>query len=186
MALERRSIKKLGQLLLYAIPAILALVVLFSLIKLFTAPRSNEIVSTDSVDKVEVNRDFLFPLRDSTGAVTADNLKYSITSSERSRRIIYQGKQATAVKGRMFLILNIKIENPTTNSLSIKTRDFIRLTPEGTQDRLAPDIHNDPADVQAISTKLTRVGFAVDENVKNFKLYVGEINGEKQEIDLVF
>ncbi len=187
MSTERRPIvKKISQLLIYAVPAVIALVLVFSLIRLFTRPSRGEIIATATIGKVDVNREFFFPLQDNTGAITSSSLKYTVISAELTPKIVIQGKQASAIKGRIFLILNLKIENPTNNALKIKTRDFVRLMPEGTQDRLAPDTHNDPTDLQPIATKFTRVGFVIDDSVKNFKLYVGEINGEKQEIDLNF
>jgi hypothetical protein len=39
-------------------------------------------------------------------------------------------------------------------------------------------------EVQAISTKFTRVGFPINENDSDLKLRVGEIEGEKETIPL--
>jgi hypothetical protein len=49
---------------------------------------------------------------------------------------------------------------------------------------LAPEIHNDPVEVQALSTKYTRLAFPIDDTYKDLTLYVGEINGHKDAIKL--
>jgi len=144
-------------------------------------------VSGVSVSGVDINRSFEFPLIKTKKAdENTLKIKYTITKVEKTKTIVIKGQTATSVAGRTFLIVNLKLENPSNNSISIKTRDFIRLLPEGSQDRLAPDIHNDPTEIQAISTKITRVGFPVDDNTKNFKLFVGEIEGNKEEISINF
>lgn len=67
----------------------------------------------------------------------------------------------------------------------MNTRDYVRLIIDGNQEeKLAPDIHNDPVEIQAISTKQTRLGFAIDDNDKSLALQVGEIDGEKEVIEL--
>ena len=98
--------------------------------------------------------------------------------------IIVEGKRATTVKGRTFLIVTLKITNEYTQSIDMDTRDYVRLSVEPNQEWQAPDIHNDPVQVQAISTKYTRLGFPINETDKNLILRVGEINGTKEEIPL--
>ena len=135
---------------------------------------------------VELNREFSFPLRDSSGKEVSQ-IKYSVQNAELRNEIIVKGQRATSVKGRRFLILNLKIANKFEQAIEIDTRNYIRLIRNGNEDeKLAPDIHNDPVEVQAISTKLTRIGFPINDTDKDLKFYVGEINGEKQTIDLNF
>jgi hypothetical protein len=71
--------------------------------------------------------------------------------------------------------------------IEINSRDYVRLIVDGnTKEMLAPEIHNDPVEAQAISTKYTRVGFPINTSDKNLVLQVGEINGPKQTIKLEF
>lgn len=133
-----------------------------------------------------VNREFQFSLRDDKGEEISQ-LKYAIESAELRDEIIVKGQRATAVKGRTFLILNLKITNDYSQAIQIPTRNYVRLTRNNNDaELLAPDIHNDPVEVQAISTKLTRVGFPINDSDKNLKLHVGEIDREKQVVDLNF
>lgn len=153
-----------------------------------TPSRSNE-----SSDRVQVkgakatqaiNREFSFPLRDSQGEEISE-LKYLVESVELRDEILVQGQKATAIQGRIFLIVTLKLSNEYTQAIEMDTRDYVRLSVNGNQDEwMAPDIHNDPVEVQAISTKYTRVGFAINESDENLLLRVGEIRGDKEIIEL--
>ncbi len=138
----------------------------------------------DAKATASVNREFSFPIKDSSNKKITD-LKFIIESAELRDEIIVKGSRATAVKGRTFLILNLKITNNFNKALQINTQDYFRLTVNNSNDDLlAPDIHNDPLIIQPTSTKFTRVGFAINDSDKNIVLQVGEIDGEKTKIEL--
>lgn len=130
-----------------------------------------------------LNREFSFPLNDASGKQVSQ-LQYVIQNAELRDTIIIQGQQAVAVQGRAFLILNLKITNSYDKSVKINARDYVRLIVDSSNEKLAPDIHNDPVEVQAISTKYTRLGFPIDQKYKSLVLQVGEITGQKQLIPL--
>lgn len=133
-----------------------------------------------------LTKEFAFPLRDNNGE-EIDKMRYIIEKAEIRDEIIVKGKKATSVKGRTFLIVDLKLINNFNKGIEINTRDYVRLVVNNNEvETPAPDIHNDPVEVQAISTKYTRVGFPIDDNVQSLKLRVGEINGEKQIIELNF
>ena len=132
-----------------------------------------------------INKTFTFPLKDDKN-VEVGKFKYVITDIQLQDQIIVKGQRATAVKGRTFLIVNLKIVNDSGHKFDINTRDYIRLSIEGENERFAADIHNDPAQVQAISTQPTRMGFPINDVDKKFILFVGEIKGEKKPININF
>jgi hypothetical protein len=169
---------------------IIAIVVVVGTRKILTTASSGE---TGPVDKQsvlgakatqEVNKDFDFPVKDTNGDQVA-SFKYTVESAELRDQIVVKGQTATAVAGRTFLVINLKITNEEDKPVNINTRDYVRLSVNGNKEEwLAPDIHNDPVEVQAISTKYTRVGFPVNDSDKEIILRVGEIEGDKQEMDL--
>src|SRR3989338_8178820 len=90
-------------------------------------------------------------------------------------------------KGKLFFIVNIKITNNLDKNLQINSRDYVRLVTNGNDaEKIAPDVHNDPVDAQAISTKTTRIGFAINDTDKDFVLQIGEIKGQKESISINF
>lgn len=131
----------------------------------------------------QLNKDFDFPLKDATGK-TVSKIHYEIQSAEEDNQVIIKGQVATAVQGKTFLILNLKIMNSYDKDVQLNTRDYVRLIVDNSSDKLAADVHNDPVDVQAISTKYTRIGFPIAADAKDLKLEVGEIDGPKQTIQL--
>lgn len=132
----------------------------------------------------EINKEFTFPLRNGNGEEVS-RLKYTIENAELRNEIVVQGQRATAVRGREFLVFTLKITNEFDQAIEIDTRDYVRLSVnENEEEWLAPDIHNDPVEVQAISTKYTRVGFPINDTDRDLVLRVGEIDGDKEKIAL--
>lgn len=129
----------------------------------------------------KINKSFTFPVQDANGKELAHFI-YLIQSLQLQNEIIIKGQKADAVAGRTFLILNLKLTNPTSQSLQINTRDFVRITLDKSADLLAPSIHNDPVSLQPISTEYTRIAIPIDTTVKTVTLHVGEINGQKTDI----
>ncbi|MCH7641575.1 hypothetical protein IID22_05270 [Patescibacteria group bacterium] len=131
-----------------------------------------------------INREFSFPLRNGNNEEVSQ-IKYLVEKAELRDEIIVKGQRATAVKGRVFLILTLKITNDYDQAIEIDTRDYMRLTVNNNElELLAPDIHNDPVEIQAISTKFTRLGFPINDSDKEIVLRGGEITGDKEKIVL--
>ncbi len=178
------------------LPVIAGLVVVASIISLVRSlpdaqsrpADSSQVTAPNALSTINLDRKFMFPLKDEKGAVVG-NFEYMIQSVNIQKQIIVQGQRATAVTGREFLIVNLKITNNLKKTIQLNTRDYIRIITAGdANEQLAADIHNDPVEVQAISTKFTRVGIALDDadTKKTIHMKVGEIDGSKQNIDLNF
>lgn len=114
-------------------------------------------------------------------------LTYTIESADLTNDIIVNGQRIQSTNGKIFLVLNIKINNDNPQGIQINSRDYVRLA-AGTNSNewWAPEIYNDPIEAQAISTKLGRLGFTVDNKQKEFKLRIGEISGDKRDIIVKF
>lgn len=131
----------------------------------------------------KLNKVYNFPLKDQTGKEVS-KFNYEVLDVELRDEIIVKGQRASAVKGRTFLIVNLKITNNYDKNIQLNVKDFMRLSVGSSTEKLAPDIHNDPVDVQAISTKYTRVGFPINDTDKNLTIQIGEISGNKETIKL--
>ncbi len=181
------------RLFLILIGVLVLLILLLSLLSKPTVNSANKSTSKEQSNTIKppektlnLNKDFNFPIKNDKGEEAA-KIKYTIESAELRQEILIKGQKASAIDGKVFLIINIKLSNESTQKFVINTRDYIRLSINGNdKELLAPDIHNDPVEVQAISTKETRVGFPINRTDKNLKLRVGEINGNKTTIDLNF
>lgn len=130
-----------------------------------------------------INKEFQFPLKNQLGKEVS-KLKYEVQTAELRDEIVIKGAKATAVKGRTFLIISLKVTNSYDKSIQLNARDYLRLIVDNSPEKLAPDIHNDPVEVQAISTKYTRVGFPIDDKDQKLVLQVGEVSGKKELIEL--
>lgn len=194
-SLKARSIKikSLKKIFLKHFKLIAAVLILLSPVFMFavlrvTAENSNaQAVPNLQANKTyDINKEFIFPLRDSS-SIEVGKIKYTIENAQLMDEIIIKGQRATAIEGKTFLIINLKLTNELDQPIKINTRDYIRLIiDKNEQDLIAPDIHNDPVEIQPISTKLTRVGVPLDENFKTIQLKIGEINGEKTTLDINF
>jgi len=133
-----------------------------------------------------LGKEFSFPINDAKGNELT-RIKYLLETAELRDEIIVKGQKASTVEGRIFLILTVKVTNDYDKAIEINTRDFVRLSLNNNdREWLAADIHNDPVNVRAISTKTTRLGFAINDSDKNLVLRVGEINSTKQSFPINF
>lgn len=144
---------------------------------------NNNLNIKEAERKQIINKQFLFPVK-GLGGEEVSNLKFTIENAEIRDEIIIKGQKATAIDGRTFLVLNLKITNDFEQGIQINVRDYIRLRVGKNAENLAPEIHNDPVEIQAISTKYTRLGFPIDVNADNIKIQIGEISGKKEFIEL--
>jgi hypothetical protein len=190
---NNRNIKKFIKQNIFFIVGILFIVVIISLI--ISTLRSNAdssnfsnntnpVQTTSNSKKTQqINKSLLFPLKDNAGKELS-KIKYEIQTAELADTIVVKGQTAKASKGREFLIIALKITNDYDKTININSRDYIRLVVDGSTEKLAADIHNDPVEVQAISTKYTRLGFPIYTKDRNLELVIGEINGKKESIKL--
>lgn len=131
---------------------------------------------------LELNREFSYTVKNSAGEDTDMKIHFKLEKLELAKEIVAKGQRATAISGRSFLLLTIKLTNNEEVGIEIDTRDYVRLSVDGSEEKLAADIHNDPVEVQPLSTKTTRIGFPVNDTIKKVTLYIGEIKGEKEAI----
>ena len=146
-----------------------------------SATNNNNSAENKSLAEVDLNVSYAFIAKDSQGN-PAKNVNFVITKAEKTKEVLVQGKPANA---KAFLVLHIEIDNPETNKLYLIPVDLLRLIGSGDK-KFAPDIHSEVVEIQPISTKITRVGFVVLAGQKNFLLQIGELNSDKQNLEINF
>lgn len=191
---NRNNKRKLIQVLLPIGGIVLVVVLIAGIISLLPDSKTTQATTTTTQTAVpaiatkEINKTVKFPLKDEKGKELG-KFSYTIQNAQLQKQIIVQGRSATAIPGRVFLIFNLKINNELDKSMQLNSRDYIRITVEGANgEQLAADIHNDPVEVQAISTKYTRLGVAIDEAAarKPITIRIGEIGGKKESFPVTF
>lgn len=178
---------KLKKIIVWILVILIGLGAISTLFKLISKGNSGNKINVAAPKKtLELNKDFSFPLKDSTGK-TVSAVKYTIQTASLTDEFVVKGQVARSVKGRTFLILDIKIVNDFDKDIQVQSADYVRLSVNGNKTSwAAADAHNDPVTVAAISTKQVKLGFAINENDHDLLLRVGEINGEKTELPINF
>jgi hypothetical protein len=188
---QRRTstiIKVIGLITLLAIPLVLLSLQLAGNSRAESTSSEAKAVTQVSgpLASAPIDQSYQLPLRNRDGEEVAQ-ITFEIQSAEKRQDILVKGNLATAINDRLFLIINVKINNPYTQAIEIPVRSYFRLSTNGNQSEwLAPDIHNDPVEIQAISTKLTRIGFPINKSDQNLVIQFGEVKGDKQLIELNF
>lgn len=153
-----------------------------------SAPKATIIDTRSSVPEVKsqqtINKTFDFSVKDEKG-IEITKIKLVFESADLQDQLILQGQKASAIKGKTFLIINFSLSNSSNKYIQLNSRDYVRLVGNNGE-MIAPDIHNDPIQIQPISTKESRLGFPVDDTIKNFTFSVGEIDGKKTKVTLSF
>jgi len=172
--------------LVVVVVAVLSLFV-YSIGKLMQKPSVSDprVTILDAKASQILNRDFEFPILDGN-KIEVTKLKLHFDTIDKRDQLVVNGKTATSVKGRTFLVVSIKVNNNEYgNPIQVNMSNYVRMTVNGNESELlAPEIHSDPVVIQSESTKLTRVGFPVNDSDKNIVLWVGEIKGKKEKIEI--
>jgi hypothetical protein len=112
-------------------------------------------------------------------------LKVTLQSAQLTNRIFVKNKPKYARSGAKYLLINLLIENPNIRRLNIRSKDFIRLI-DNSNKKFAPSIVDKDVLLEPDAVRKDTVGFAVPDNIKDFKIQYGLPTGDKQIIELKF
>lgn len=136
---------------------------------------------------VKLGKSFTFNAVNNQGKPTGTKIKFKIADAEKTDQVLVKDQTFTAKNNKLFLIFNLELTNDETSSNNILPGDLMRLSIGGDDEtRFAPDLHNSLVGIAALSTKIDRVGFVIPAESKNFKLYIGELEGKKEEVKVDF
>lgn len=162
---------------------LLAIIVCFSFLGFYlgsrktsktSPPVSNTAEFAKPLAEAKLGQSFSFP-----------NLDMTLVSARKVSVVANQGKPIKAGPNEAFLVLTLEFDNQTTYALRVNTQDFFRLQGEADK-KFAPDFYNNTVEVPAISVRKDEVGFRVAADQNQFKLQIGEIKKEKQEVEINF
>lgn len=139
----------------------------------------------NSLANVNVNKRFEIPIKNKDGSQTGEKLGITITTIEKTREILIKNSPAKTKNGKIFLILNIEIQNDTKKQLSVRPVDMVRLIGDDGRS-YAPEVHNNAVTAEPVSLRKTKVGYVVEETKNSFKLFVGEVRGQQEPIEVSF
>lgn len=139
------------------------------------------------VATVQVDKSFDFAALNTQGKPVVNKIKLTVADVEKTDQVIVLDKTYTAKNNKLFLIVNLELKNDATIPLNILPGDLVRLS-VGTdeENKFAPDLHNNLVLVSALSTKLDRIGFVIPMDSKKFKIYIGELEGKKETVEVNF
>ena len=144
-------------------------------------------VSSDNSAKVKatVNIGKTFEFKAVSAAKETKPVKFTLISAERKDEIKVKDEPRSAPAGKDYLLIRIEIENGLTERLAILTSDRIRLVGNNGKS-FASDYNNGTVVIDPLSVRRDIVAFVVDEKTKKFTFSVGELDGEKQKIEINF
>lgn len=147
-------------------------------------------IESKSSGKVVLNREFEFsiPAINDQGQFIAKRngqIKFILIEADLKTEIKVKGESRQAKEGQTYLILRIELQNNTPDRLAIISSKYVRLI--GLENKkFSADFHNAMVAVDPLSVRRDIVAFIVNENSKNFTFQVGELEGEKQSIEIAF
>ena len=150
-------------------PIFLVIGILVILVALFfgrnltssTTLSNSKVQLKDAKAQKQINHELQIPIKNNKGEEVT-KIKYQIQNAEIRDEILVKGKRATAVSGRVFLILNIKLINDYNKAIEVNTKDFIRLSVGDNKELFAASIHNDPLSLQPLSVQTSRICFSIN------------------------
>lgn len=147
-------------------------------------------IETQGNQIVTLNREFEFsiPAINDGGQFIAKKegkIKFKLNEAELKKDIKVKGESRQASEGQIYLILRIELQNDTPDRLAIISSKYVRLI--GLENKkFSPDFHNAMVAVDPLSVRRDIVAFIVNKDSKNFTFQVGELEGEKQSIEVAF
>lgn len=146
-------------------------------------------VVSASEQKVILNRDFEFkiPMINDQGQLLSKQgkVKFVLTDAELQNEIKLKGETKKTNNNQKYLLLRIELQNDTSDRLAIISNKYVRLIGNDGK-KYSPDFHNAMVAVDPLSVRRDLVAYIVNNDAKNFTFQVGELDGQKQPIEIAF
>lgn len=158
-------------------------VIVFAGVKSRNQVKASTSTSSSLIAQTEVGQSFKFDAL--LPSKKLDDVELRVTNAEKRTEILVQGKPAQTKGDNLFLVLNLEIDNAESLPKYMSPVDVFRLiNADGRQ--FAADVHSGMLEIQPLSTKLNKIAFVVNKDQKEFNLKAGDLDGDKQDIKIVF
>jgi hypothetical protein len=134
---------------------------------------------------VDIGKAYQVTARTKSGKLTDGEFKITITNAHYSDSLLVQGKTARPVKGKRFLVVEMEIENPYKVPLYAFPVDIFRFIRED-ETKFAPSVHQGAVEIRPQATKKSNVAFVIEPGDKEFKIEVGDLNKDKEVLEIRF
>lgn len=129
--------------------------------------------------EAEIGKNFEFSVK----KYSKDKFKLNLLGVSKVKMVTTQNQPVLAKEGEAFLLVYLETENNSEAPITIDSRNYFRLLGEGDK-KFAPDFYNGPVQIEPLSVKKDQIGFVIQEDRKELKLQVGEIDGLKETIEI--
>lgn len=185
MKIIKKNLKLIAGIVVIAI--ILGVVFSFGRQKGNTASTNSVSVASLRTDEptavAEINQNFDFELLNANSQKKM--VKFTVTTVERKEEIKLKDQTRKPTKDKDYLLVRIEIQNDHIDRLAIASGDRVRLQDDSGK-LFAPDYHNGAVIIEPLSVKKDLLAFVVDKQDKSFVLQVGDLEQEKQKIEINF
>ncbi len=122
------------------------------------------------LSQTTLNRNYSIPVSKTN---SADQLKVTVTQARLMNSVKLQGQDIKAETGKVFLLVDLELQNTSNNELKFMARDYFRLIVDSKP--FAPQFYNSNVTIAPVAVVQDRVAFVVDKSLRNFKLQVGDV-----------
>ena len=181
---RRQWQEKLTRNKVFAIALLVVIILIAGIIFIFGRERSSN-TSENLGPSVQINKSYEVVARTEKKQRTTGRFKMAVTKARFANSVLVQGKRARPVQGKMFLIIDMEIENPHKVQLYAFPVDLFRFIREDGQ-KFAPSVHQGAVLVRPEATKKSNVAFVAEPGEKKFKIEVGEVGEAKEILEITF
>lgn len=152
-----------------------------------SAPQTGSVKGSSqaTLDEIQVERTLTFPGLDPQNTQQPKGtIEMSIPRARKLSQVQVKGEPIDAPENKVFLALDLELSNSGQEALGFFSRDYFRLLKNGKP--YAPQFYNRGVGIAPVSVKNDRIAFLVEKDEKIFQIQVGELNGEKEILELRF
>lgn len=164
--LAKRKFPKIGRR--FVVVAVICLLAFGGIYRFYLTPKLHQPKKNDLKfsQVTPVDKTLNFPAITNTGKYQGE-ISLTIVSTEMTNEVLVKNQPVRTKQGKFFLIVNLELENESTEKLGLVSSDLIRLRIGENGKKIAPDLHNKQVLISPVSVKTDKVGFVVtgSENI---------------------